>query len=120
VGDQFEGRAEERIVGQAEPESLTLRADYKSSFPTFYANFAVVSHTPEDLTVDFCLIAPPINVNAQEKTLSAPVVARVMIPPGMADGLVKAIQTQLSKQSQEREARSMIVATQRKEADPHA
>jgi hypothetical protein len=80
----------------------------------------LVSHTPEDLTVDFCLIAPPINVNTQEKILSAPVVVRVVIPPGMADGLVKAIQAQPTKQSQEREEGSMIIATQRKEADPHA
>jgi hypothetical protein len=120
VDEQSGGREEEQIIGEAQPESLMFRADYKSSFPTFYANFAVVSHTPEDLTVDFCLIAPPINVNTQEKTVSAPVVVRVMVPPGMADGLVKAIQAQLTKQNQEREQGSMIIATQRKEADPHA
>jgi hypothetical protein len=120
VDEQSGGREEERIASQAQPEALTPRADYKSSYPTFYANFAFVSHTPDDLTVDFCLMAQPFNANIQEKTLLVPVVVRVIIPPGMADGLVKALQTQLATQSQEREERSIIIATQPKEADPHA
>ena len=98
---------------------FTFQPDYRAPFPTFYANFALISHTGDDLCIDFCLIAPPYNVNAETKTVSVPAIARVITSPGLADGLIQALRTQLAKQSSERETGRIMISVKRPEADSH-
>ena len=83
---------------------FTPQPDYRAPFSTFYANVALISHTGDDLGIDFCLVAPPHNVHGETQTISVPVMARVMTSPGLADGLIQALRTQLAKQSSERAA----------------
>ena len=103
--------AEEQRDEQQESEGeedqkagFTLQPDYRTPFPTFYTNFALISHTGDDLAIDFCLVAPPYNVHGETKTIPVPVIVRVITPPGLAEGLVEALRIQLVKQSSEREA----------------
>jgi hypothetical protein len=114
------GNKEQNPEGEEEQGSgFTFQPDYRASVPTFYANFALISHTGDDLCIDFCLIAPPHHVNAEAKTISVPVIARVMTSPGLADGLIQALRTQLAKQRSEREAGRMMISAPRQEADSH-
>ena len=89
--------AEQRRDEQQEP-------DYQAPFSTVYSNFALVSHTGDDLAVDFCLIAPPYRTQTESKTVPVPVIARVIVPPGLAQGLIEALRIQLEKQTSERQA----------------
>ena len=91
---------------------LTIQPDYNSSFPHFYSNFASVSHTPSDLSIDFCLIAPPHNFRIDERTLYAKMVVRVTVPSDMATGLVQALQDQLKKQEQTK-TKGMIIGVKK-------
>lgn len=99
---------------------ITLQPDYRTSFHTFYSNFATISHTPDDLSIDFCLTAPPHNVDLKANILPVPVVARIIVPPAMAEGLIKALRNQLDKQLQEREEDRRIIVGRKKEADADA
>jgi hypothetical protein len=118
--DEERGNQEQNPEGEEERGlGFTFQPDYRASFPTFYANFALISHTGDDLCIDFCLIAPPHHVNAETKTIAVPVIARVMSSPGLADGLIQALRTQLAKQRSEREAGRIMISGQRPEADPH-
>jgi hypothetical protein len=76
---------------------LKIIAGYEQSFPTFYSNYAAVSHTPTELCIDFCVMAPPHKIDVDKKTTSVPVIARLLIPEGMAKGLVTALQAQVQK-----------------------
>jgi hypothetical protein len=76
---------------------LKIVANYEQSFPTFYSNYASVSHTPTELCIDFCVLAPPHKIDVDKKTTSVPVIARLLIPEGMARGLVTALQVQVQK-----------------------
>jgi hypothetical protein len=87
--------AEQRRDEQQEPEV----EDNQAPFSTVYSNFALVSHTGDDLAVDFCLIAPPYRTQAESKTVPVPVIARVIVPPGLAQGLIEALRIQLEKQT---------------------
>lgn len=77
---------------------LSVAPRYESAFSTYYSNFAAISHTPDELCIDFCLIAPPHVVDAETTTLRPDVVARVMVPPRIVDGLIKALRSQIDKQ----------------------
>ena len=96
-------------------DEISIQADYKSEPPMFYSNWASITHTGEDLCLDFCIIAPPHNIDTQAKTLSARTVARVIIPPKMAKGLMEALDRQLRKQ--ENEESKLVIALARKEED---
>lgn len=77
--------------------SVRVQPDYDNPFPSAYANFAAVSHTPFEVCIDFCTIAPPNRHDAEKKILYAPVTVRVMIQPGMIEGLINALQVQLDR-----------------------
>ncbi len=80
------------------PNQLIVEPHYEgASFSAFYSNFASITHTKDDLCIDFCLIAPPHLVDIRERTATAQVVARIIIPPAMADGLIEAIKAQKGK-----------------------
>lgn len=63
--------------------------------PTFYANFAAVASTPQELIIDFCLIAPPVDVDSVTQLVNAPVSARVITNLTFGRALVDALNTRL-------------------------
>jgi hypothetical protein len=77
---------------------LNLIANYEQPFPTLYANYAVVRHTPTELCIDFCLMAHPLKVNVGKKSALVPVISRIMLPTQVATGLIKALQDQIKRQ----------------------
>ena len=119
MGEQRGKENQEPVGEEDQGAGFTLQPDYRAPFPTFYANFALVSHTADDLCIDFCLAAPPYNAQPETKTIPVPVITRVIIPPGMAEGLAEALRVQLGKQNSEREARRIILAVKEQETDPH-
>jgi Protein of unknown function (DUF3467) len=98
---------------------IKFQPDHRATFPTFYANFASVSHTGEDLSIDFCLLVPPYNVQPETQSIPVPIVVRVITPPGMAEGLIEALRIQLAKQNSERESGRMIIPVPGEKVDPH-
>src|SRR5687768_9232197 len=83
---------------EASPK-VSFRPDHSASFPTFYSNYAGISHSPHDLCIDFCINAPmhKVEVHNDSPVVFFPVVARVIITPDMVDGLVKALKDQQEK-----------------------
>ena len=104
-----EGQKPKDESAEDQVEGFTLQPNYQAPFSTVYSNFALVSHTGDDLAVDFCLVAPPYHPHIETKTIPVPVIARVILPPGLAQGLIDALRIQLDKQSSEREARHIIL-----------
>lgn len=87
-------------VGPSKKTRVRIEPLHEGDFPSAYANFASVTHTKDDLCIDFCLLAPPHRVNLSESddaTAYVPVVSRVLIPTSMANGLIKALRAQADK-----------------------
>ena len=81
---------------------LKIIPDYEMGSKRIYANFAAIDHTGFDVSIRFCDVAPPININSIENlpgTLDhkAPIVAEIVIPHNMLPGLIKALQDQHEK-----------------------
>jgi hypothetical protein len=89
---------------QEQPQEfqIGLVPNYEKAFPSFYSNYAVVSHTASELCIDFCVLAPPHDVDVEKKTASVPVVARALIPVSLTEGLIDALRDQLSKHAAEK------------------
>ncbi|HEY6230464.1 MAG TPA: DUF3467 domain-containing protein [Pyrinomonadaceae bacterium] len=81
-----------------EEQKLTVVPSYNAPFPSFYANYASVTHTASEIFIDCCVMGMPYNVNLEEAQVLTPVVARVILPPAVASGLVTALQAQTEKQ----------------------
>lgn len=90
-------------------EALTLAPDYSDSFSTFYANFAYVSHTNSEIMVDFCLVSLPYSVDLETKEARVPVVCRIIIPPLLVDGLMKALKIQQEKQQATAQVKAIAI-----------
>jgi len=92
------------LLRQEHPQELQidLVPNYEKAFPSFYSNYAVVSHTASELCIDFCVLAPPHAVDLEKKTASVPVVARALIPIILTDELINALRDQLSKHDAEK------------------
>jgi hypothetical protein len=115
------GNEEEKLeAAQDQTAGFTFTPDYRVAFSTVYSNFALVSHTGDDLAVDFCLIAPPYRPHSETKTVPIPVVARVIISPGLAQGLLDALRIQLGKQTSERQSGQMILPVKKPSDDTDA
>ncbi|MCH7519881.1 MAG: DUF3467 domain-containing protein [Candidatus Dadabacteria bacterium] len=87
------------------PENFTIVPDKNSDYNTAYSNFAAVSRTPEDINIDFCQLTQPYTIDANNKTISAPIVGKIIIPANMAEGLVKALNQQIAKYKKDSEKR---------------
>lgn len=92
-----------------EQTKLTVVAAYPNPFPSFYANYALVTHTASEIFIDCALIAQPYNVNLEEAQVSAPVVARIILPPPVASGLITALQAQTEKQKNTAKGGTLVV-----------
>jgi hypothetical protein len=109
VPEQRRDEQQESEAGEDQAGGFTFSPNYQAPFPTVYSNFALISHTGDDLAVDFCLIAPPYQAQAETKTVPVPVITRVIVPPGLAQGLINALRIQLDKQTAERQAMQIII-----------
>jgi len=63
-----------------------------------YANWAVVHHTPHEITIDFCQLG--INPVQPGQTPTAKVVARIHIPPSFAMPLLQAVSTNIARRDE--------------------
>src|SRR5215213_9175466 len=80
-----------------EPTTLTIVPAYPNLFPSFYANYASVTHSTSEIFIDYALVAMPYQVNLEESQVQAPVIARIILPPAVAAGLITALQAQIEK-----------------------
>jgi hypothetical protein len=87
-----------RSLKEGQKAQLTIAPDYSGEFPTFYANYVQVSHTVSEVFLDCCLLALPYNIDLDKNKVTTPVVARVVIPPKIMTGLIKALEVQAKKQ----------------------
>jgi hypothetical protein len=120
VAEQQRDDQQESETRQDQLEGFAFRADYQTPFSTVYSNFAFVSHTGDDFSVDFCLIAPPYHVHRETNTVPVPVIARVIVPPGLVRGLIEALRIQLEKQTSEYQSGQIIIPVQNPGDDTHA
>jgi hypothetical protein len=69
-----------------------------------YANFAIVSKSPFDFSIQFCNVPPISDIHQVEKkgfVHYAPVVAEIAVPKEMIPGLIEALTTQLMENKRE-------------------
>lgn len=102
-------KARTRSAGAEQKKALIIKADYQGPLHAIYSNFASVTSTPNEMCLDFCLIAPPHKFDAESSTLAAPVILRVVIPPEMARGLIEALQRQAELQQQMRSEATLFI-----------
>lgn len=88
--------------------AVSFQPEYDHDFPTVYSNFASISHTNNEFCLDFCLLAPPYRVDVDNKVVAANVIARIMIPPKLVEGLMEALRIELEKHSKDRPETLMI------------
>ena len=74
---------------------------YESRIPTIYANFASVSSTPQEIFIDFCVVAPPLDIDAKNQ-LRSQVITRIIANQDFAQALVQAISTNLARKKAEK------------------
>lgn len=93
-----------------ELKNLTIVPAYPNPFPSFYANYASVSHTASEIFIDCCLMGMPYDVNLDESQVTVPVIARIIMPPTVAIGLITALQAQTEKQKETVTKGTLVVA----------
>jgi len=89
------------------PEQQTsivrVEVDYAEQPSTAYANYVSISHSPTELFIDFCLVAPPYTVEP-DNSIKVRAFQRLVIPVQVGAGVVEALRAQLAKLAEEHEA----------------
>jgi hypothetical protein len=66
-----------------------------------YANYVIISHSPWDINVRFCLAPAGSDIKKAIKedtnTVEVPIIIDVMLPPALIPGFIKALQTHFEK-----------------------
>ena len=93
-----------RKARQVTPKGIAVK--YEGAGPAFYANFASVSHTPQELLIDFCLVAPPFELDPDTQMIASRISVRVITPLHFGSALVEAINTRLGRAESERSRQS--------------
>ena len=101
-------------------QQLTIVPAYPNPFPSFYANYASVSHSTSEIFIDCALVAMPYDVNLEESQVLAPVIARIILPPPVAAGLVTALQAQTEKQKVTQSTGTLAVVAPKPKKDKGA
>lgn len=88
----------------AEERPVQIVPDHLNKTPRIYANYVQVNMSPIDCTLTFCdVIGPQSEEEAlrmqKSGTLPAPVVAVLVLPNPVVDGLIQALQAQRDKQA---------------------
>jgi hypothetical protein len=99
-----------------EPKNLTIIPSYPNPFPSFYANYASVTHSASEFFIDCALMATPYDVNLEARQAMAPVIARIIFPPPVAAGLIKALEAQVEKHKKTVETGTVAISLPKPEA----
>src|SRR5207247_10341137 len=78
---------------QVKPKGIVAKYE-RENIPAVYANFANISSTMREVFIDFCVVAPPYEVDEKEQ-IQAPVVVRILANREFAHALNEAIKTRL-------------------------
>ncbi len=103
-------KTSKKAIVAKESQQLTVVPSYNAPFPSFYANYASVTHTASEIFIDCCVMGMPYNVNLEEAQVLTPVVARIILPPTVASGLITALQAQAEKQKDTAKAGTVAVS----------
>jgi hypothetical protein len=103
--------------GEAEAQELQVEPDLSNNPPFYYANYASTTHTMTEFIVSFCMIAPPFNVNLDEKQVLAPAVVRVAFPPAMLESFITALQSQSRKHKETFESGEIKIGLKKKDGN---
>lgn len=63
----------------------------------FYANFLAVWHSPHDFTMDFAVTGQPQLTGDGQVTVPCRVIARIKIPPTVAEDMLQALATNVTR-----------------------
>ena len=77
---------------------IKLRPNNSLESKRIYSNFANVSKTPFDISIQFCNVSPVTDFESIVKNdyiYDVPIVAEIAIPKEMVQGLIDALKTQL-------------------------
>jgi hypothetical protein len=77
-------------------QTAQIRLDVNSDTPSYYVNFIAVSHTAYDITLSAAKIPSPLTQEQTElakssKEIPVEPILQLVIPPLVADGLIKAL-----------------------------
>lgn len=93
-------RSKTNGLKEGQQRQLTIIPDYGNRFPAFYSNYIQVSHTASEVYLDCCLLALPYNLELEGGKVTTPIVARIIFPPKIMTGLIKALDDQAKKQQE--------------------
>jgi hypothetical protein len=87
---------------QAQELTAQIRLDVRSDTPSYYVNFIAVSHTAYDFTLTAAKIPSPLTEEQIElaksgKQIPVEPILQVVMPPLVAEGLIKALTDQKAK-----------------------
>jgi hypothetical protein len=86
----------------AQQQTAQIRLDAKADTPSYYVNYAAVSHTPYDFTLSLVRVPAPLTEEHLEfvksgKPIPMEPLLQVILPPLLVDGLIKALVDQKEK-----------------------
>ncbi len=111
------GRKASKKMASNEPQRLAVVPSYDSPFPSFYANYASVSHTASEFFIDCCVMGMPYNVNLEEAQVMSPVIARIILPPTVASGLITALESQVEKHKETAKGGTLVVSVPKPQSE---
>lgn len=86
-----------KSVGEKPKSVKGVEVDYTKPIPSVYSNYAGISHSVNEYFIDFCLIAPPYTLKAQEPVVLAQPITRIIIPAELGPLLMEALKTQINR-----------------------
>ena len=103
-----EKRKRKKAIREPLPHNLsvTIQPDPKPDTPSYYVNYAAVSHSEYDFMVTVLRIPAqltPEQTDLAKKGNAVPVepILQLIVPPRLVDGLIKALSNQKEKYEQE-------------------
>lgn len=95
-----------------EDTRVTIIPDDTNLPARVYSNFAIISSSPLDVTINFLDYTQPFDhevadFEGEELYRETPVVARIAIRPGMVRGLITALETQLEIYEKKHQAKEV-------------
>jgi hypothetical protein len=91
-----------RTAKKPQPLTAQARIDFRSDTPSYYVNFIAVSHTAYDITLTVAKIPSPLTEEQTDlatngKQISVEPILQLVMPPLVADSLIKALTDQREK-----------------------
>jgi hypothetical protein len=91
-----------RTAKKSQPLTAQARIDFRSDTPSYYVNFIAVSHTAYDITLTVAKMPSPLTQEQSElatngKQIPVEPILQLVMPPLVADSLIKALMDQRAK-----------------------